>query len=209
MENKFMEAMAFRHACKIFDESKKISNEDMKTILEAGRLSPSAFGLEPWKFLVITNEDLKEKLKPICWDQPQITSCSHLVIILAAIEDIKVESGKVKEKFLRWGLSDEQLEFYMDIYPEHMQRALSSDDHCYDWSAKQSFIPLANMMGAAAYMGIDSCAIEGFEKDKVEEVLNLDTTKFQVAVVLPFGYRVNPQRDKIRVAFDEVVEWIK
>lgn len=84
MEKTFMEAMDFRHACKIFDETKKISDEDMKFILEVARKSPSSFGQEGWKFLVITNEELKAKLRPFCWDQPQVTTCSHLVIILAA-----------------------------------------------------------------------------------------------------------------------------
>ena len=81
-----MEAMEFRHACKIFDENKNISDTDMKDILEVGRLSPSSFGMEAWKFLVISNEDLKAKLRPACWDQVQVTSCSHLVIVLTGID---------------------------------------------------------------------------------------------------------------------------
>src|SRR5574344_3046239 len=85
MEKTFIEAMDFRHACKVFDDTKKISEEDMKYILEVGRKSPSSFGQEPWKFLVITNEELKAKIRPFCWDQVQVTSCSHLVVILAAI----------------------------------------------------------------------------------------------------------------------------
>ena len=93
MEKTFMEAMDFRHACKIFDETKKVSTEDMNYILEAGRKAPSSFGMEPWKFLVITNKELKEKLKPVCWDQAQITTCSHLVVILAAIDAVKPESN--------------------------------------------------------------------------------------------------------------------
>ena len=87
MKKDFMEAMNFRHACKVFDDTKKISDEDITYILEAGRKSPSSFGQEGWKFLVITNENLKGKIRPFCWDQKQITTCSHLVIILAAIED--------------------------------------------------------------------------------------------------------------------------
>jgi len=83
MINKFSEAMAFRHACKIFDESKKISDEKMHYILEAGRTSPSSFGMEAWKFLVVMNEELKAKIRLLCWNQPQITTCSHLVIVLA------------------------------------------------------------------------------------------------------------------------------
>ena len=66
MERTFMEAMDFRHACKIFDETKKVSDENINYILEAGRKSPSSFGMEPWKFLVITNEELKAKIRPFC-----------------------------------------------------------------------------------------------------------------------------------------------
>ncbi len=83
MKEDFIKAMNFRHACKVFDESKKISDEDIHYILEAGRKSPSSFGMEAWKFLVITNEELRAKLRPLCWDQVQITSCSHLVVVLA------------------------------------------------------------------------------------------------------------------------------
>ena len=79
MQKSFEEAMDFRHACKVFDESKKISDEDIMFILDMGRKSPSSFGMEAWKFLVITNEELKAKLRPACWDQVQITSCSHYI----------------------------------------------------------------------------------------------------------------------------------
>ena len=99
MNKTFMEAMDFRHACKVFDDTKTISNEDLTYILEAGRKSPSSFGMEPWKFLVITNEKLKAKLRPVMWDQPQVTTCSHLIIILCAIENVKPESGVPKRKF--------------------------------------------------------------------------------------------------------------
>lgn len=208
MENQFMKAMQFRHACKLFDETKTITDQDITTIMEAGRLSPSSFGIEPWKFLVITNQALKEKLKPLCWDQVQVTSCSHLVIILAAIEDAKVESGTVKKRFERWGLPEETLEFYMGTYATHLSHTLSSDENILAWTARQTYIAAANMMTAAAYLGIDSCPIEGYEKEKVEEALGIDTTKYQLSLVLPFGYRVNDQRTKTRLTFDEVVEFI-
>jgi len=74
MNNDFTKAMHFRHACKIFDENQKINDEEMRYILEAGHTSPSSFGMEGWKFLVITNEALKAKLRPVCWDQVQVTS---------------------------------------------------------------------------------------------------------------------------------------
>ncbi|MBT8348631.1 MAG: NAD(P)H-dependent oxidoreductase, partial [Sulfurovum sp.] len=85
----------------------------------------------------------------------------------------------------------------------------SSDENIYAWTAKQSYIALGNMMTAAAFIGIDSCPIEGFEKESLEEVLELDTSKYQVAVVVPFGYRANEQSSQLRLPFDEVVEFIK
>jgi len=178
MQNDFSKAMDFRHACKVFEESKKISDEKMHYILEAGRKSPSSFGMEAWKFLVITNEELKAKLRPLCWNQVQVTSCSHLVLVLAGIDSVKVESGEVEKRFSRREMTQESLDFYMDIYAKHLEKILSSDDNIYDWTAKQSYIALANMMTAAAFVDIDSCPIEGFEKENIEEVLGLDTSKY-------------------------------
>ncbi len=208
MQNGFMKAMDFRHACKTFDENKKITNEDIHFILETGRKSPSSFGLEAWKFLVITNEALKAKLRPECWNQVQITSCSHLVIVLAGIENAKVASGKPKERFQRRPMPQDKLDFYLELYEKHLEKTLSSDENIYAWTSKQSYIAAANMMTAAAYIGIDSCPIEGFEKEKLEEILELDTTKYQVALVLPFGYKIDPQSEQLRLDFDEVVEFI-
>ncbi len=209
MKNNFTKAMAFRHACKLFDETKIIPNEEMLYILEAGRTSPSSFGMEAWKFLVITNQELKEKLKPACWNQPQITSCSHLVVLLAGIESAKPSSGIPQKRFARRPLSQEQIESYIELYSKHLQQTLNSDKNIYEWTARQTYITAANMMTAAAYIEIDSCPIEGFEKEKVEEILELDTTKYQVAMLLPFGYRVNKQSQQLRLPFEEVVEFIE
>jgi nitroreductase len=209
MQNKFMDAMDFRHACKIFDETKKISDEDMHYILEIGRKSPSSFGMEAWKFLVITNEELKAKLRPACWDQMQITSCSHLVVVLAGIENARPESGEVEKRFARRDMPKESLDMYMGLYASHLAKTLSSDENIYCWTARQTYIAAANMMSGAAFVGIDSCPIEGFEKEKVEKILKLDTTKYQVAVLLAFGYRLKPQPKKLRLPFEEVVDFIK
>lgn len=209
MNNDFMKAMDFRHACKVFDDTKKISDEEMKFILEAGRKSPSSFGMEAWKFLVITNEELKAKIRPACWNQVQVTSCSHLVIVLAGIDSVKVQSGIPKKRFMRRDMPQETLDFYMGIYASHLEKVLSSDENIYSWTARQSYIAAGNMMTAAAYIGIDSCPIEGFDKQQVEEILELDTSKYQLSLVLPFGYRLNEQSSQLRLPFDEVVEFIK
>ena len=208
MQNQFTKAMAFRHACKIFDESKKISNKEINYILEAGRTSPSSFGMEAWKFLVITNESLKEKLRPLCWNQVQITSCSHLVVLLAGIENVKPSSGEPQKRFGRRPLSPEQIDGYIDLYSQHLTHTLSSDENIYEWTARQTYIAGANMMTAGAFIGVDSCPIEGFDKKAVDEALNLDTTKYQVAMLIPFGYRVNEQPSQLRLPFDDVVEFI-
>jgi nitroreductase len=209
MDKTFVEAMDYRHACKVFDDTKKISNEDMNFILEAGRKSPSSFGMEPWKFLVVNNDEFRTKIRPVCWDQPQITTCSDLVIILAAIEDVKVESGVPMRKFSRREMPQEKKDFYLGLYANHLKDTLSSDENIYSWTARQCYIAAGNMMTAAAIKGIDSCPIEGFEKENLEKVLKLDTTKYQVAMVLPFGYRINEQSTQLREKLEDVVEFIK
>ncbi len=209
MEKTFGEAMDFRHACKIFDETKKISDEELTYILEAGRKAPSSFGMEPWKFLVITNKELQEKLKPVCWDQAQITTCSHLVIVLAAIDAVRPESGIVERKFKRREMPQEKLDMYLNLYANHLKQTLSSDENIYAWTTKQTVFAIENMMMAAAIKGIDSCPIEGFEKEKVEEILKLDTTKYQLSTIIPFGYRINPQSSQLREPLENVVEYIK
>ena len=203
-----MKAMDFRHACKVFDDTKKVSDEDIRFILEAGRKSPSSFGMEAWKFLVISNEELKAKLKPACWDQIQVTSCSHLVIILAGIDSVKVETGIPEQRFSRREMPQETLDFYLGLYASHLETTLSSNDNIYSWTARQSYIAAGNMMTAAAYIGIDSCPIEGFDKEEVEKILELDTSKYQLSLVLPFGYRLNEQSSQKRESFEDIVEFI-
>ena len=209
MIEKFLEAMEFRHACKLFDETRKIDENLMRGILEAGRLSPSSFGMEGWKFLVIESDDLKAKLRPLCWNQPQITTCSHLVVVLAAIENLRPASGVPQQRFARRPLPPEKIEAYVDLYAGFLAETFSSDEKTFCWSARQTYIALANMMTAAAFAEVDSCPIEGFEKEKVEALLELDTSQWQVAVLCAFGYRAAEPPAKVRLAFDDVVEFRK
>jgi len=208
-KEEFLEMMNFRHACKIFDETKKITDEDMHYILEVGQKSPSSFGMEAWKFLVITNDKLREELKPFCWNQAQITTSSHLVVVLAGIDTLKVESGVVRSQLMRRNLPKDKLDSFIELYASHLNDTLASNEKIYQWSARQTYIASANMMSAAAFIGIDSCPIEGFEKENVEKVLKLDTSKFQVAMMLPFGYRVKEQSKQLRSSFESVIEFIK
>ncbi len=208
MNKKILEAMNFRHACKMFDENKKLSKEDLEFILEVGRKSPSSFGMEPWKFLVVQNQELKEKLRPYCWNQPQITTCSDLVIILAKIDAVKPDNVYVTNMFSRRDLPKDKFDFYLELYAKHLSHTMSSDENILAWTARQCYTALANMMTAAATIGIDSCPIEGFEKENVEKVLNLDTSKYQLAVMMPLGFRINEQSTQLRLSKQDVIEYI-
>lgn len=201
----FLDAMNFRHACKLFD-GKKIPEKDLEFILEAGRLSPSSFGLEQWKFVVVQNQALKEAIEKVSWNQKQISTCSDLLIILAR-KDVRSSDAFTVQQLRRWGLPESDFTGLMAMYKGWVD---GRDDHTIEmWSEKQCYIAAGNMMTAAAVLGIDSCPIEGFEYQKVDALLGIDTAVYQSAIVIPFGYRAKEQRGKIRLALNEVVEFKK
>ena len=203
----YLEILKFRHACKIFDESKKISAGEFDFILEAGRLSPSSTGLEQWDFLVVQNKELREKIKAVSWNQMQITSCSHLVVILAKIKEVKVGSSYIDKMIARRADKDPEAiaarqKFFL------LSNFKNDDELTFQWSHEQCMIAATNMMNAAASLGIDSCPIEGFDRHALNEILGLDESEKRVAILVPFGYRLNPQPEKLRRQRAEVVTWI-
>ena len=219
IKDEILKAYNFRFACKEFDSSKKISDDDFKFILETAILSPSSCGFEPWKFLVINDMKLREELKPLCWGaQTQLSTASHFLIILSRnINDLKYDSKYISD-FMKnvQKLSDNIIEiktkFYKDFQEEQF-KLLESDRAVFDWGCKQTYIALANMMTAAAQIGIDSCPIEGFDRDKVENLLEdkgiLDKNHFGVSCMVAFGYRKNgPKHEKTRQSLDKIVEFI-
>ena len=196
------DSLYFRHACKLFDQDERILSEDLEFILEAGRLSPSSFGMEPWNFIVVQSQELKEKIRPACWDQPQITTSSEQQIINAKLH-APAQKEYYEKMFSRRDMPQEMLEKYLSVY----QQFIGSLHSVYGWSARQCYIAAANIMSYAAMIGVDSCPIEGFEKERLEEILELNTTKEQVALVIALGYRANKQSEKLRLPFDEVVRF--
>lgn len=217
---KVMEPHNFRHACREFDLEKRVSEEDMVTILEAGRLSPSSFGFEPWKFLVIEDEFLIEKIASVSWGMKrQVLTLSYLVVILSR----KTKTMMYSSKYIRYimeevqGIPEDMINKGLDrykIFQESDFNLLEDDRAMFDWTSKQSYIPLANMMTTSASMGIDSCPIEGFNRERLEDILKkqgiLDIEDFGVSVMVAFGYRAEePGKLKKRRPFGEVVEWIK
>ncbi len=208
MKREFMEMMHFRHACKIFDSQKRVPKEDIEYILEAARLSPSSFGMEPWRFLVITDSGLKNELKPLCWNQDQLSTSSFVVVIKAQKEILKPNSEYVKKMFQRRDLPQERIEAYIKKYSEFMRDKLDNES-LFCWSAKQCYIAAANMVDAAAAIGVDSCMIEGFEKEPVEKLLKIDRKFEEVALIITFGYRIKEAPKKVRLPLNELIEWIE
>lgn len=211
-------AFQFRHACKQFDPNKKIPDEDFRFILETGRLSPSSFGFEPWQFVVIQNPALREKLKPVTWGaQGTLPTASHYLAILCRKEDMRFDSAYV-DHFMRdiQKLPDDVVKMKRERYrkfQEHDLRLLENPRTLFDWACRQAYIALGNMMTAAALIGIDSCAIEGFDQVAVETVLAnagvLDRKQFGLAVMVAFGYRDKPQPPKTRQPLDDVTVWFR
>jgi nitroreductase len=204
--SEFIEAMAFRHACKHFDTTKQIPAEQFESILEVARTSPSSFGMEPWRLIVVRNESLRKALKPLCWNQSQITECSELVILTTDNDIVRSRSPYVRKMFERRGLSAEAVDTYVGVYKNYLAPIENDELLLENWTAKQSYIAAANMMTYAATLKIDSCPIEGFEKEQVEAVLDLPQGK-TVALICAFGYRVDPQSPQMRLAMKEIVEY--
>ncbi len=212
-----LDAFRFRHACKIFDPEKKIPNEQFETLLETGRLSPSSFGFEPWSFLVVQDPTLREQLLPVTWGaQKMLPTASHFLVILARKRPDMIWSSDYVTHMMRdiHHLPEEMAEARREKYRTFQEkdfRLLESDRAIFDWACKQCYIALGNMMTAAAMMGIDSCAVEGFRADALEGIMadtfGIDTERFGVAVMAAFGYRVREPKPKTRQALEEIVEW--
>lgn len=219
-KDKIIEAFKFRYACKEFDVSKKISKEDFDFILETGRLSPSSLGLEPWKFIVLQNESLREKLKTISWGaQGQLPTASHYVVLLARNKKEMSYDSEYIDKMMRiiHKIPDDMATARrnkIEDYQKNDAKMFDTERGIFDWACKQVYIAMGNMMTTAAMIGIDSCPIEGYDRDEAENILEkagvLDKTKFGVACMVAFGYRKNePKREKTRQRMDDIVQWVE
>ena len=207
----------FRHACKIFDKDKKIPAREFETILEVGRLSPSSFGFEPWKFLVVQDMQKREKLKKITWGALNILpTASHFVMILARKKSLRYDSEYITHimKDIHH-LSDDATDARRAKYKEFQENdfdLLSDDRYLFDWACKQTYIAQANMLTTAAMMGIDSCPIEGFKAKEMSKLLEsefgIDSKEFGVSVMIGFGYRIKEPREKTRQKLEDIVEWL-
>lgn len=211
-----LQAFNFRHATKEYDANRKISDEDFNYILEAGRLSPSSLGSEPWKFLVIQNPILREKLMDVAPGAVEkLKTASHFVIILAR-KGVRYDSSYLLDHMstVQYFPKD-MLETISEQYKyfQEGQNILENERALNDWSAKQTYIALGNMLTAAAMIGIDSTPMEGFHAEKLDALLEkedlLENGTYSASVLAAFGYRKeDPTRGKTRKPMKKVVKWI-
>ncbi len=200
----FSDAMAFRHACKRFDPDRKLPPEALEALLETLRLSPSSFGMEPWRVIVVQGSELKAALKPLCWNQAQIESCSELLIFTTDNASVRSDSDYVRNMFMRRGLTPEACEAYIARYGSYLEPIENDPLLLENWTAKQCYIAAANVMTHAAALGIDSCPIEGFEKKGVEALLELQSEQ-KLALMVALGYRVDAQSERKRLPLEALV----
>ena len=184
----YLEALNQRYSVKKFEKRLQVPADILENILEAGKLSASSLGLQPYRIIVAESNGIKEKLIPAFYNPTQISTCSHLLII--------VSNNEIKEEYVGNYFNDisktreiplEDLNPFKESISKHMNTL--SREEMMSWSQKQSYIVLGNLMFAAALEKIDTCPMEGYKQEKIDEILELDIQKEKVAVTLAIGYR--------------------
>lgn len=180
--------LLWRYAVKKFDSTKRLTPAQLKTVTDALRLAPSSYGLQPWKFLIITDPKVRETLKAHSWGQGQVTDASHLIVLLAKDDMDEAYIAKyVDEIAAERGVAKQSLQSYFDMMKGGVLRMSAEDKRI--WMEKQAYIALGQCMTVCAYEGIDTCPMEGFDAAKYDEVLTLKGTGYHTTVVLPVGFR--------------------
>lgn len=211
MQESIQKALGWRYAVQHFDPARKVGESDLKTILESGRLSPSSFGLEPWKFIVVENPEVRERLKAAAYGQSKVTEASHLVVIARRTD---TRENIIRERLERTAKIQNQDIASLDGLKTMLEGVIASrDDTALDmWNSRQVYIALGMMMETASLLGVDNAAMEGFDPKAVDEILGLSEKSLTSTVLLSLGYRgadSSADRPKVRRAFDEVIAFVK
>jgi nitroreductase len=202
-------ALLHRYATNIFDSHKKISDENLQIILESGRLAPSSFGLEPWKFIVVTNPELRAQLRAAGYDQPKITDASHLIVIAQRTDGNTLVSELIERTATTQGVAKENLAGLEQMVRGTMDSRDESTRNT--WLKAQTYIALGIMIETASLLDIDTGPMEGFDPTKVDEILGLSAKNLHATTMLAIGYRGEDPaalRPKVRRAYQDVVEII-
>jgi nitroreductase len=205
-----LQALRWRYATKAFDASRRIDAPTWESLEQALVLTASSYGLQPWKFLVITDQAIRAELRPQSWNQSQITDCSHLVVLLkkrlvTAADADRLIAATAGER----GLDPSLLEGYrkmiqVDLIDGPRNQVIGA------WAANQVYIALGNLLTSAALLGVDTCAIEGFSPPDYDRILQLEGGDYQSCVVCACGYRSADDKyaslAKVRYAATDLVE---
>ncbi len=184
----FIKDAQWRYATKKFDATKKISAEDLNTIKEAIRLTSSSYGLQPYKVFIIENPELRAQLQPACWGQSQIVDASHLLVFanMTQFGDAEIDSY-IQNLSQTRSIPIESVKGYADFMKSKITPL--SNDVKATWTSKQTYLALANLMNVAAELKIDVTPMEGFEPEKVNEILGLTELNLNASLIATIGYR--------------------
>lgn len=207
--SQLLERLNWRYAVKRFDAQKKISAADWQALEEALILSPSSYGLQPWKFVVVAQPDVRKKLLPLSWNQTQTVDASHFVVFA-----IKRDLGVADiERFIQRtatvrGVPAESIEGYKKMMIGDLVHGPRSKI-INEWATRQTYIALGNFMTSAAMIGVDTCPMEGIDPPKYDEVLGLPAKGLQTVVACAAGYRADDDKyakaAKVRYSRDEMI----
>ncbi|MCX8533468.1 NAD(P)H-dependent oxidoreductase [Chryseobacterium luquanense] len=187
-----LEKLNWRFATKAMN-GQKVPQEKIDKILEAARLAPTSSGLQPFEVIVISNQEIKEQIRPHAWNQPQITDCSHL-LVFAAWDNYTEE--RINKMF---DLTNEIRGFKNEGWENYRQQILAMypprpAEENFTHAAKQAYISFSAAIIAAAFEGLDSTPMEGFSPEEVDKILNLKDKGLRSVLLLPIGYR-NSEND--------------
>lgn len=184
----FIKNANWRYATKKFDASKKVSDADLKILKEAMRLSASSYGLQPYKIIFVENPELRAQIQPVAWGQSQITEASHLLIFanITNIGDTEIDA-LVNNMAATRGLPLDALQGYGDFMKSKISTLPLEQRNI--WTSKQTYIALGNLLNAAAELNIDVTPMEGFEPEKVNEILGLNEMGLNASLIATIGYR--------------------
>lgn len=178
----------WRYATKKFDITKKVSPEKLEKLKEAVQLSVSSYGLQLYKVLIIENLEIREQLKPVSWNQSQITDASHLFVFCnytdaspKAIDDFIKQTAETRN------LDLDRLNGYGDFIKTKL--AEKTQEEKTSWLKSQTYLALGNLLNACAELKIDACPMEGFEPEVYNKILGLDQLGLNAAVIASIGYR--------------------
>ncbi|MFM8259860.1 MAG: NAD(P)H-dependent oxidoreductase [Vulcanococcus sp.] len=184
-----LQALSWRYATKSFDPERRIEAATWEALEQSLVLTASSYGLQPWRFLVITDPAIRSQLRPHSWNQSQITDCSHLVVLLSK----RTISGADADQLVAATAACRGLEASaLAGYRQMIQVDLIDGPRSAvieDWAARQVYIALGNLLTSAALLGVDTCPIEGFSPADYDRILALEGGDYRSCVVCACGHR--------------------